>query len=153
MRYLAIDLGDKRTGLAVGDVETGFITPLEVIQRSRTSQHAELLRAIHSAIDEHGPDGLVIGLPLNMDGTEGDRAKIVRDFAVDLVQSTGLTVHFQDERLTSFAAEKHLDRSGRTHKQKKHLRDALAAAEILRDFLASNTNDTSTTENIEDTEE
>lgn len=153
MRYLAIDLGDKRTGLAVGDVETGFVTPLEVIQRSRTSQHAELLRAIRDAIDEHGPDGLVIGLPLNMDGTEGDRAKIVRTFAAELAASTKLTIYFQDERLTSFAAEQHLDRSGRTHKQKKHLRDALAAAEILRDFLATQTNRPFTTESTEDTEE
>src|SRR5690606_6506229 len=122
MRYLAIDLGDRRTGLAIGDVETGFISPLEVIERSRTTQKTELIRAIVEAVDKHGPDALIIGLPLNMDGTEGDRAKIARVFAADLEAATKLTVHFQDERLTSFAAEKHLDRSGRTHKQKKQLR-------------------------------
>lgn len=136
MRYLAIDLGDRRTGLAIGDVETGFISPLGVIERSRATQKIELIRAIVEAIVRHGPDALILGLPLNMDGTEGERAKIVRAFAVELESATNLAVHFQDERLTSFAAEKHLDRSGRTHKQKKQLRDALAAAEILRDFLA-----------------
>jgi putative Holliday junction resolvase len=71
-----------------------------------------------------------------MDGTEGPAARSARDFARQIAERSGRPIHWQDERLTSDAAEDHLDGSGRTHKQKKQIRDALAAAEILRDFLA-----------------
>ncbi len=134
MRYLALDLGEKRTGLAAGDDQTGVITPADVIE---LPPGRALLEAISRAIAEHGPDAIVIGLPLNMDGTEGPRAARVRELGRQLAALTDRPLHYQDERLTSFAAEKRLDRSGRTHKEKKALRDALAAAEILRDFLAS----------------
>lgn len=131
-RYLAIDLGDKRTGIAVGDTETGFVMPIEVLTTPRGEQlMIDLLRVIQ----EHCPDALVIGLPLNMDGTEGPRAQISREFGRDLQRRSALPVHFQDERLTSADAEELLNQSGRTHAQKKRLRDALAAAAILRDFL------------------
>lgn len=134
MRYLAIDLGDKRTGLAVGDRETGVVSPLTVLEIPKGPR---LLQAIMKAIDEHRPSALVLGLPLNMDGSEGSRAKIVRTFGEELMKETGLAVHHQDERLTSYAANQTMARSGRTHKQKKAVRDALAAAEILRDYLES----------------
>ncbi len=132
MRYLAIDLGDKRTGLAVGHDETGIITPLKVITLQPDQQ---LIAAILGEIKEQQAEALVLGLPVNMDGTEGPRAKQARNFATSLSSQTDLPIHFQDERLTSFAAEQSLARTGKTHKQKKELRDALAAAEILRDFL------------------
>jgi putative Holliday junction resolvase len=132
MRYLAIDLGDKRTGLAVGDDVTNVVTPLEVVQQP---VGPALIDAIGRVIASHEPDELVIGLPLNMDDTEGPRAKLVREFAASLHGAHPLPVHFQDERLTSYAADQQMARSGRTHKQKKQARDALAAAAILRDFL------------------
>lgn len=131
MRYLAIDLGDKRTGVAVGDDGTRLVSPLEVIAAPRS----RIMESLLEVVDEHGPGALVIGLPLNMDGTEGPQAQLVREFGNQLAAATKLPVHFQDERLSSYAAEEHLKGSGRTHKQKKQLRDALAAAEILRDFL------------------
>ena len=134
MRYLAIDLGDKRTGLATGDDETKLVSPAGVLEIPRGEA---LVDAIMKAIDEHEPGAIVIGLPLNMDDTEGNRAKIARDFASDLTKRIDLPVHLQDERLTSYAADQRMARSGRTHKQKKQIRDALAAAEILRDFLES----------------
>jgi len=133
MRYLAIDLGDRRTGLALGDDVTGIVSPLEVLVVPREGD--ALLDRIAQCIDDHAPDALVIGLPLNMDGTVGERAKIVRAFARALAERCALPVHEQDERLTSFAADEKMARTGRTHKQKKRLRDALAAVEILRDFL------------------
>ena len=132
MRFLAIDLGDKRTGLAIGDDETRIASPLTVIEVARGDV---LIDAIADSIKEHGPDEIVIGLPLNMDGTEGPQAKLVRDFGEQLRTRCGLELHYHDERLTSFAADQQMAGSGRTHKQKKRLRDALAAAEILRDFL------------------
>jgi putative Holliday junction resolvase len=141
-RYLSIDLGDKRTGLAVGDAVTRIVTPLEVLEVAIAERAGEaLLDALVAAIDRQfsplAKYELVIGLPINMDGTEGPRAKLVRAFAARLADrlKPTRTVHFQDERLTSADADWQLARSGKTHKEKKQLRDALAAATVLRDFL------------------
>jgi len=134
VRYLAIDLGDKRTGLAVGHAETGIITPLKVIALPNDQR---LIDAIVQEIKEHQAEALVLGLPLNMDDTEGPRAQLVRRFADQLKEQVEVPIHFQDERLTSFAAEQSLARTGKTHKQKKDIRDALAAVEILHDFFES----------------
>jgi putative Holliday junction resolvase len=133
MRYLAIDPGEKRTGLAVGDDQTAIITPLKVIEAPRGSA---LIESLLGAIMDQSPGALVVGLPLNMDGTEGPAARAARLVGEELARRAGLPIHFQDERLSSFAAEEHLKQSGRTHRQKREIRDALAAAEILRDFLA-----------------
>ena len=132
MRYLAIDLGDKRSGLAVGDDDTGIVSPVAVIEIRRGEA---LIDAIIKQVYEHEPDAIIIGLPLNMDGTEGDRAKLTREFGAALAERCRPPVHYQDERLTSYAADQQMSQSGRTHKQKKEIRDALAAAEILRDYL------------------
>ncbi len=140
VRFLCIDLGDKRTGLALGDRVTGLVSPAGVIETPIAERAGEaLLDAIAAAIDEQvGKSAceLVVGLPLNMDGTEGPRAKIVRAFAARIAARTGRAVRFQDERLTSADADWSMARSGMTHKEKKKRRDALAAAAILRDFLA-----------------
>jgi|TARA_B100000959_G_C14920601_1_gene599322 putative Holliday junction resolvase len=132
MRYLAVDLGDKRTGIAVGDDELCMAQPVCVLQ---VPIGELLIEAISKTIDEQGVDALVIGLPLNMDGSLGQRVAITKTFAEHLHAATNLCIHFQDERLTSSAAEEKLSGSGKTHKQKKNMRDALAAAEILNDFL------------------
>lgn len=141
MRLLAIDLGDKRTGLAVGDVVTRIVSPVGVLEVPIASNAGEeLVRAIVAAVKEHvGLAGsqLVVGLPLNMDGTEGPRAKQVRAFAARIGAATGLLVNFQDERLTSVEADWSMARSGMTHREKKGKRDALAAAVLLRDYLAT----------------
>lgn len=142
MRFLAIDLGDKRTGLAVADSITRIVSPLGVIEVPVTERDGQaLIDAINKAIADqfspHAAAALVVGLPLNMDGTEGPRAKQVRAFIARLeaALSPRRPIHFQDERLTSAAADWQMARSGKTHKEKKQLRDALAAAELLRDFL------------------
>ena len=133
MRYLAVDLGAKRTGLAAGDDVTRLVQPVEVLQVPRGPA---LMDALAKAVDRHGPDAIVLGLPINMDGTEGGAAKDVRAFGEALAARTKLPVHLQDERLTSFEADSRMAQSGRTHRQKKELRDAIAAAAILEDFLA-----------------
>lgn len=142
MRYLAIDLGDRRTGLAVGDSITGSTTPAGVLEVPLDRDGGNsLLAALERAIEEHlGPGELVIGVPLNMDGTVGPRAQMVRAFAARLADRTKRVVHEQDERLTSVSADWTMAQSGLTHAQKKKRRDALAAAAILRDFLASRGN-------------
>ena len=133
MRYLAIDLGDKRTGLAVGDDGTKIVSPHGVVQTGDSEQR---IRGVMQAIEEVGAEALVVGLPLNMDGTEGPGAKKARAVAKVLEQRTGLAVHLFDERLSSAAADEQMSQSGLTHKQKKMRRDALAAGNILRGFLA-----------------
>ncbi len=143
MRYLAIDLGDKRTGLAIGDSLTGVVSPLAVVEVAITERTGEALletlaKAIAEQFGEASAGELVVGLPMNMDGTEGPRAKGVREFGARLRNRTGRVVHFQDERLTSSEADWAMARTGMTRGQKKAKRDALAAAAILRDFLASN---------------
>lgn len=141
MRYLAIDLGDKRTGLALGDRETGLISPLEVLECAISADEGRLLLTrLHAAITTHlgtGKGTLVIGLPLNMDGSEGPQAKKTRAFGALLAGATKRPVVFHDERLTSADADWSMARSGMTRDQKKHKRDALAAAAILRDYFGS----------------
>lgn len=142
MRLMAVDLGDKRTGLAVGDDDTGIVTPAAVLEIPRAAQESRLIDAILRAAREHGAATLVLGLPVNMDGTEGDRARLVRAFGARLesasfpaMSQSPIRVVYQDERLTSDAAEAYLDRSGRTRGEKKQRRDALAAMVILQDYL------------------
>ncbi len=132
MRYLAIDLGDKRTGVAIGDDQTGIVTPHDVVN---TASADERLVQLKRLINEEGPDVLVVGLPLNMDGTAGPQADKCKAFAQQLGEATSIPVHLHDERLTSAEADEHMAMSGLTHKQKKARRDALAAAVILRSFF------------------
>ena len=132
MRYLAVDLGAKRTGLAAGDDVLRIVQPVEVLQVPRGPA---LMDALAKAVDRHGPDALVVGLPINMDGTEGAAAKDVREFGAALAARLRITVHFHDERLSSFEADQRMAQSGRTHREKKELRDALAACAILEAYL------------------
>jgi putative Holliday junction resolvase len=138
VRYLAIDLGDKRTGLALGDAVIKIASPVGVIEVPIDRRDgADLLDAIARACEEQlGPSGeLVMGLPLNMDGSEGPRAKLVRAFAARVSEKTGRAVHLQDERRTSRRADERMAQSGLTRGQKKARRDAIAAAGFLQDFL------------------
>ena len=132
MRILAVDLGDVRTGLAAGEDLTGTVQPLEVIVERDPEQRFE---KIVSATDAFGPDLVLVGLPINMDDTEGPRAVAARAFGTELAARTGLPVEFHDERLSSFEADEKLKGSGLTHKGKKKIQDAVAAANILEDWL------------------
>lgn len=132
MRYLAIDLGEKRTGVALGDDLTGIVSPHEVIN---TSSEAERFNRLKALIEWEGPGALVVGWPLNMDGSVGPNAEKCKRFADKLAESTRLPVHLQDERLSSAVADEQMAMTGLTHKQKKARRDAMAAANILRGFF------------------
>src|SRR5262245_30251468 len=134
MRYVGIDIGQKRTGVAVADDITGIATPLETIE---TSNPAERMRRIRQAIEMVGPGALVIGLPLNMDGTEGPAAQNVRSIAKEIGEQSGLPIHLFDERLTSHAAETLMEGTELSRGKKKARLDSIAAAMILGDFLQS----------------
>ena len=133
-RYLGIDYGRKRIGLAVGDTEAAPVTPLRKFDsRGSVDADASQFRRI---IEEYGIDAIVIGLPLNMDGSEGDQAKLTRSYGDALGGVLGLPVEFWDERLSSAAADTLLDERGElTTKKRKERRDALAAQTILQGFL------------------
>ena len=132
MRYLAFDLGARRSGVAAGEDVTGLAQPLQVLEVPAGEQ---LLQVLAALVREHAPDVIVVGLPLNMDGTEGPAAAEARRFAAALSARSGVPAELQDERLTSFEADQRMARSGRTHGQKRGLRDALAAAALLEEFM------------------
>ena len=132
MKFLAIDYGSRRTGLAVCDPSQTICSPLAVLDSTR-----DLIAQITEFIKTENAEAVVIGLPLNMDDSEGPQAKSVRAFAADLAKSIEIQIHFQDERLTSFAAGEKLDMTDLSPAQKKQRRDAVAAADILQTFLDS----------------
>jgi putative Holliday junction resolvase len=130
MRYLAIDYGDKRTGLAICDPAETIASPLTVIEGRK-----ELLKRIAEVVETEHIDAIVLGLPLNMDDSVGPRARLVYKFAEQLKKRLDIPVYFQDERLSSFSAEQKLASIDFTRGKKKKRLDAVAAAEILQDFL------------------
>ena len=130
MRYLAIDYGTKRTGLAICDPTETIVSPLAGLATAK-----DLLQKILEIIRSENVEAVIIGLPLNMDGTSGGQSQIVNDFAEKLKKLVSIPIFFQDERLTSFAAEGKLVERELTRKKKKSRIDALAAAEILQAFI------------------
>jgi putative Holliday junction resolvase len=130
MRYLAIDYGEKRTGLAICDASETIVTPLTVI-----SGQKELPKRIADIVEKEGAEAIILGLPLNMDGSEGPQAKLVLKFAEQLRERLDIPIHLQDERLSSFNAEQKLAPAELTKSKKKKRLDAVAAASILEAFL------------------
>ncbi|MGD0017671.1 MAG: Holliday junction resolvase RuvX [Candidatus Limnocylindrales bacterium] len=105
-RVLGIDLGERRIGVALGVVETHAATPLATLNRARTVN--EDARVVARLAAEQRADGLVVGLPLNADGSEGPQAASTREWAVAIAGATGLPLRFRDERLTSVRAEQRI---------------------------------------------
>ena len=132
-RWLGIDHGSKRIGVAVGDTSSAIAVPLTVLDGADFNQVAEQIVRI---TDEHDASAVVVGWPLNMDDTEGPQGKTAREFAANLAEHTDLDVRLWDERLSSFQADQALA-GAFTRKQKKARQDAVAAAVILQDFLSS----------------
>lgn len=132
MKYLGLDIGDKRIGVACGDTEVRIATPIDVLVRGTLAQDARALARLVRAYDAAH---LVVGLPRNMDGTHGAQAETVKAYAHALAQAIGLPLTFWDERLSTVEATQRVQASGaRGKKSRRHL-DAIAAAVILQDFL------------------
>lgn len=130
MRYLAIDYGAKRTGLAVCDASEAIVSPHSVLHGQK-----DLAGQINRIVASENIEAIVLGLPLNMDDSEGPQARKVRAFAQQLESQIHIPIHFQDERLSSFGAEQKLEEIGLSKGKKRKRLDALAAAEILQAFL------------------
>lgn len=131
-RLLGLDVGTKTIGLALSDVTRTIATPYETIRRTKFTNDAKALAAI---AEEMGVGGLVIGLPRNLDGTEGPRAQSTRAFARNLAKHIGLPMAFWDERLSTAAVERHLIAADATRKRRAEVVDRMAAAYILQGAL------------------
>jgi putative Holliday junction resolvase len=132
-RVLALDMGAKRVGVAVSDELRLTVRPLKALRGTNWKQ---LLRALNELCVEFDVRQVVLGLPLRLDGGEGDAAKEVRNVARKLELSLRIPVDFQDERLTSKAAESALRREGMEEREVFENADSEAAAIILRDYLS-----------------
>ena len=130
MRYLALDLGGKRIGVAVGGDDSGLARPLAILKRR---SRAEDFARIAALVAQEGAEALVVGLPLNMDGSRGPQALWAEQYAQALAEHLGLPLHLWDERLTSEEAGAILAASGR--RRRGEPLDDVAAAVILQDFL------------------
>ena len=130
MRYLAIDYGAKRTGLAICDAGETIASPYSVLHGQKS-----LVQQIDRVVVSENIEAIVLGLPLNMDDSEGPQARKVRAFAKELQSHIPVPVYFQDERLSSFGAEQKLEEIDLSKGKKLERLDALAAAEILQAFL------------------
>jgi|TARA_R110000868_G_scaffold35549_1_gene127398 putative Holliday junction resolvase len=129
---LALDPGSKTIGVAACGASRGLATPVETIQRTKFTHDAARIFQLY---DERKAVGLVIGLPYNMDGSEGARAQSSRALARNLINLRDIPILFQDERLSTFEATEALIAAGMRRERRKQVIDAHAAANILRSVL------------------
>ena len=132
MIVMAIDYGDAHTGVAISD-PTGFLAGTTTTIHSRKAE--VVLEELARLVREHRVEQLVMGFPRNMDGTEGPRAQLYRDFAAQVAQITGLEPVLWDERRTTVDAHRILFDVGKNAKKRKKTVDAVAAALILEGYL------------------
>ncbi len=131
-RLIGIDLGTKTIGLALSDVTRTIATPLETIRRVKFTPDANRMLEIAA---EHAIAGLVLGLPVNLDGTEGPRAQATRAFARNIIKMSPLPILLWDERLSTAAAERTLLEADTSRKRRAEVIDKMAASIILQGAL------------------
>ncbi len=133
-RLLGLDLGTRTIGMALSDTRWTIATPLDTIRRGK--KLGPDLDALFGVIDRHGVHGIVLGLPLNMDGTTGPRAQSTKAFAHNLLKRRDLPLAFWDERLSTAAVERMLtDEADLSRRRRGELVDKAAAAYILQSAL------------------
>lgn len=132
MRVLAVDYGDARTGIAMSDLLCSIVGSTTVIH-SRNQD--KTVQAILELVRENGVGEIVVGLPRNMDGSEGPRAQLCREFADRLAEASGLTIAMWDERRTTVEAHQILSDHNYHGKKRKNTVDAVAASLILEGYL------------------
>ena len=132
---MGIDFGDKRIGIAFSDFLCTIASPYEVY---KTKSEDDDLKYLSTLAKKQDVDEIIMGLPLNMDGTEGDRVKITKDFGEKLEKVSGLKVIYIDERLTSSEAEDILISAGMRREKRKEMIDKISAQLILESYLNQN---------------
>ena len=133
-KVLAIDLGEKRIGLAISDETRTIAGSYGVMSRKSRSEDFKRYAAL---VDEEAITLIVIGLPINLSGQEGQRAAWVKDYAADLSENISVPLEFWDERFSTKQAEASLHARGKRGKRARERVDAVAAAFILQDYLDS----------------
>lgn len=131
---IGLDLGSKTIGVAISDITRQIATPIETIARKKFTEDANRLLALAG---ERKAGLIVLGLPLNMDGSEGPRAQSTRAFARNLAKLTSLPIVFWDERLSTAAVERMLIGADQSRARRAEVVDKLAAAYILQSALDS----------------
>ena len=131
-RLLGLDLGEKTIGVAVSDNLQTIATPIEIIKRKKFSTDAA---RIFQLVDENSVCAIIIGLPINMDGTEGIRCQSTRQFGRNLIKIREIPIYFQDERMSSQAVARTMDAAAMHYTRQKKLVDKLAASYILQSLL------------------
>ena len=134
MIIMSVDLGDARTGIAVSDINEGFAFPRTVINEWNKER---LIEKILIEAKESGAGKIVVGLPKNMDGSEGFRADACKELGEKLKNLTEIPIKFWDERLTTVSAHKILSDNNVRGKKRKAVVDAVAADIILQDYIDS----------------
>jgi putative Holliday junction resolvase len=127
---MGLDIGERRTGVAVTDEFQTIASPVSVVRRGPTE-----LEALRILADEYAIEGIVAGLPRSLSGREGPQAAEVREFADAAAEALGLPLYYWDERLTTVQAERALIESGHRRDRRKTLVDAVAAAIMLQNYL------------------
>lgn len=137
MIILAVDLGKSRTGTAICDKSEIIASPVEVIAEHNKEKLADRIKAIAA---ERKAEQIVLGLPKNMDGSEGESAQNAKEFGKMLAEVTGIPVDFSDERGTTITAHGYLNVTDTRGKKRKAVVDAVAATIILEDYLRKRKN-------------
>lgn len=131
-RLLGFDLGEKTVGIALSDLDRMIASPLETLTKDKFSK---LVQEIQSIIQKHIIKGIVIGLPMNMNGSEGPRCESVRQFAKNIEPFIDLPLLFWDERLSTMAVSRIMIEADLTRKKQKQVVDKMAASYILQGAL------------------
>jgi putative Holliday junction resolvase len=131
-RLLGLDVGTKTIGMALSDVTRSVATPFDTIRRSKFTADAKTIREV---VEKNQVGALVIGFPLNLDGSEGPRAQSTRAFARNLAAHVTVPMVFWDERLSTAAVERHLIEADASRKRRAAVIDRMAAAYILQGAL------------------
>ncbi|SFG38861.1 Holliday junction resolvase RuvX [Oribacterium sp. WCC10] len=135
MRILGLDYGSKTVGVAITDPMGITVQPFKTIVRDRESKLRKTLSEIQDIVENYDVEKIVLGLPLNMDDTEGERAQLTRAFAEKLALRVSVPIEFTDERLTTMEAAEILDESGIKRSEQKRVIDQVAAQLILEQYL------------------
>jgi putative pre-16S rRNA nuclease len=134
VRLLGLDVGDRRIGLAISDPNGQVAVPLRTLRRAAPDGVIDEIAAL---VAEESVEGIVVGLPLRLDGSSGPQAESVQEFVRKLLSAVEVPVTLWDERLSTVQAEQLLRRDGRSTRRGKGAEDALAAAIILQGYLDS----------------
>jgi len=129
---LSLDYGEKRIGIAISDNKCSIALPSEVLERNKTNKD---FLYIKDFIEKNDIQAVLIGIPYNMDGSEGEQCKIVKNFSKKLLEFINISIIYWDERLSTLAQEKILINQDVSRKKRKKVIDKLAAAYFLQSFL------------------